>query len=432
MTTIAVTYDYGSVNVAEIAMGLGHLGDLVFVGEDSPHTTPLIPLLQDLGEVVRLDRGFDEAADRLAVLAPDAIVSYSDAMLPVTARLAERLGLPYHSVGTASLLTDKSRQRQRLRETGVEDVRSAALTTPGDWAAAVAAVGLPAVLKPVHGQGSRDAHLVTDADAGRALFTALIGSAQPAGTPAFVLEEYLVGRPSDPFGDYVSVETVCTPSGRVPLAVSGKLPQLTPFRETGQVWPSPLPKEEIQQIEDLVDRALDALGVTTGITHTEVKLTADGPRIVEVNGRLGGRINEMCRRALGFDCVELSGRLALGLTAWTPPPPPRGFHFQYIPPAPVEEFTLEEVHGIDAVRALPGVVAYRPTVEPGEHWPTSVMTRPLDTVTGAGGSFEEVFATMERARRLLSYTFTFAGGTRTLTAAELEHLPVTVPGGEAR
>ncbi len=425
MTTIAVACTFESVNAAEITMGLGRLGDLVFVGEASPRSEPLIALLEELGAVVRLDHGFEAAVNRLAALGTDAVVTYTDALLPVTSRLAERLGLLHHSVATTRLLTDKTSQRRRLREAGVEDVRTAEISRPADWPAALAAVGLPAVLKPVSGQASRDCHLVTDADAGRALAAALTGPRTAGGGEAFILEEYLTGRPCLPFADYVSVETVCTPAGRVPLAVAGKLPQLAPFRETGQVWPAPLPKEEIQAIEDLVDRALDALDVTCGITHTEIKLTADGPRIIEVNGRLGGRVNEMCRRVLGFDCVELTGRLALGLSSWTAPPPPRSHHFQYIAPAPVEEFTLEEVHGIDAVRALPGVVAYRPTLEPGDHCPASVMTRPMDTVTGTGDGFDEVFATLERVRHTLAYTVTLADGTRTLTAADLEGLPPT-------
>ncbi len=430
MTTIAVAYDYGSVNAAELVMGLGHLGDLVFVGGDSEHTGPLMPLLTELGEVVRIDQGFDAAVDRLKALSVDAIVTYSDEMMPVAAQLAERLGLLFHSVQTTRLLTDKSLQRRRLRAAGVENLRTAVLTGPDDYPVAIAAVGLPAVLKPVSGQGSRDTYLVTDVEAGRTLVAGLLDPKRPGGAAVFVLEEYLVGRPSAPFADYVSVETVCTAAGRAHLAVAGKLPMLPPFRETGQVWPSPLPKDEIQQIEELVSAALDALGVRSGMTHTEVKLTPEGPRLIEVNGRLGGRVNEMCRRAVGLDCVELTGQLALGRTEWTPPPPVRRCHFQYIPPAPVAEFTLEAVHGSDRVRELPGVAAYRPSIEPGDHLPAIVMTRPLDTVIGSADSFEEIFATLDRVRALLSYTFTLADGTHTLTAGELESLPLPAHAGQ--
>src|ERR1700722_132171 len=34
--------------------------------------------------------------------------------------------------------------------------------------------------------------------------------------------------------------------------------------------------------------AHDVLGVTDGITHAEYKLTPDGPKVIELNARLGG------------------------------------------------------------------------------------------------------------------------------------------------
>ena len=50
----------------------------------------------------------------------------------------------------------------------------------------------------------------------------------------------------------------------------------------------------------------------TGGSHTEVKLTPDGPRVIEVNGRLGGGIPEMLFQASGESIMRLSMRIALG------------------------------------------------------------------------------------------------------------------------
>jgi biotin carboxylase len=54
------------------------------------------------------------------------------------------------------------------------------------------------------------------------------------------------------------------------------------------------------------------LGVRTGCLHTEVKFTPDGPRIIEVNGRLGGGVPEMLERAAGVNLLDLTLRVALG------------------------------------------------------------------------------------------------------------------------
>ncbi|MGF1426686.1 ATP-grasp domain-containing protein [Kitasatospora sp. LaBMicrA B282] len=426
MTRIAVVYDYGAVNAAEIMLGLGPVGDPVFVGSASEHTGPLLPLLAELGDVVRLEQGFEAVVGQLAELGVDAIVTYSDEMLELTARLAERLGLAFHSMDTVQLLRDKSRQRQRLREAGVEQLRTGVIHDPADWPAVVAAVGLPAVLKPARGRGSRDTHLITDPEQGRQLVTRFLGTAEGADRPVFVLEEYLVGRPCGPFGDYVAVETVCTADGYRHLPITGKFPLLPPFRETGGILPAVLNGIEADAVTDLVSRALGALGVVIGITHTEVKLTADGPRLIEVNGRMGGYVNDTCRAVFGFDFVELSAELALGRTRWTPPPEPDRVHFQWRPSGPVQAFTLKDVLGIEAVRELPGVTSYRPMVEAGESRGPSVATRHLDTVSGVVDSYEEMFETVRQVGKLLAYEFTFADGRTTrLTSGDLLTHPIT-------
>src|SRR5205814_5003685 len=128
----------------------------------------------------------------------------------------------------------------------------------------------------------------------------------------FVVEEMLVGRNELPFGNHVSVECLAQRGRIVAVAVTGKPPLAFPFREQGQFWPSHLAADEQQAVADLAVAALEALGVTTGLSHTEIKLTADGPRIIEINGRMGGYVNELCRRSCGVDLVRTAARLALG------------------------------------------------------------------------------------------------------------------------
>ncbi|MFD0531315.1 acetyl-CoA carboxylase biotin carboxylase subunit family protein [Kitasatospora arboriphila] len=131
-------------------------------------------------------------------------------------------------------------------------------------------------MKPLYGGGSRDTHLVRDEET-----LARLAERHPAG---MMVEEYLQGRPSLPYGDYVSVESLCAPDRITHVSVSGKFPMAPPFREQGQFWPSALPPQDVAAVADLTTRALRALGVDFGVTHTEVKLTARGPRIIEVNG----------------------------------------------------------------------------------------------------------------------------------------------------
>ena len=55
----------------------------------------------------------------------------------------------------------------------------------------------------------------------------------------------------------------------------------------------------------LATSAIEALGVDTGCLHTEIKFTPDGPRIIEVNGRVGGGVPEMLERAAGHPSARV-------------------------------------------------------------------------------------------------------------------------------
>ena len=69
--------------------------------------------------------------------------------------------------------------------------------------------------------------------------------------------------------------------------------------------------ESRSAVLDLATQAIVALGVHTGCLHTEVKFTPDGPRIIEVNGRVGGGVPEMLERAAGVSLLDLTLRVAL-------------------------------------------------------------------------------------------------------------------------
>ena len=344
-------------------------------------------------------------------------MTFSEFTLRRTASLAALAGLPFHSHETAEALTDKVPQRQLLKQAGVDDVRSHLLRTPEDWPAAMAAVGLPAVLSRPRAGSARTYAIADEAQARDALAAAFAdaGSASPA--PRFVAEELLRGRPSLPYGDYVSVESLCAGQRISHLAITGKLPLLAPFRESGLFWPSQLPAPEQTQILGLVSRALRALGVDFGLTHTEVKLTSDGPRIIEVNGRLGGWQNFQSRNACGVDLVRVVGQLALGSGGPPPRLRPDRVHFQYHCPAPTRPCRLEAAHGLREVRALPGISGYRSLCRPGDDLPGGVMTNPIGVIWGACEDHDEMMSLLEAALSVVSFQFRFEDGSGILPPA---------------
>lgn len=95
------------------------------------------------------------------------------------------------------------------------------------------------------------------------------------------------GRVSVPYGDIISVESIVSNGDVSHVGVTGRLPTALPFRSVGQFRPSQLKPEEEEVSCTLAGNAIRALGVISGIVHAELKLTPLGPRVIEVNGRLG-------------------------------------------------------------------------------------------------------------------------------------------------
>jgi hypothetical protein len=61
-------------------------------------------------------------------------------------------------------------------------------------------------------------------------------------------------------------------------------------------------------------QTVQAFGFRHGVLHVEGKCTAKGPRIVEVNARMGGgRIHQIVEAVWGVDLIEAHLRSALGL-----------------------------------------------------------------------------------------------------------------------
>jgi biotin carboxylase len=312
---VAVGYGPRCVPVMQLAEAAAGVCDLIWLIDTSvPGMDEMTDLLNRFGAVVDLDgQSVEQSVKVLGDWEPDGLTTFLDAGMVELACVAERLGLPFHSPTTAAALTDKARQRQALADAGL-DMPPCRLVRPDHSEAGLSAVeaevGWPAVLKPRSAQGSRYTFLVRDG----AQFKRLLDTLGP-DRPEMVLEGYLPDDPAragDPYGGYVSVESLVADGAVSHLALTGRFPLAQDFRETGFFIPASLDDESRSAVLDLATRAIGALGVRTGCLHTEVKFTPDGPRIIEVNGRLGGGVPEMLERAAGVSLLDLTLRVALG------------------------------------------------------------------------------------------------------------------------
>ncbi len=338
-------------------------------GED-PSVRLDVRALERFGQVADLGGHSPERwADAVRPFRPDGIVTFSDDRMVDVALLAEDLGLPFHRPDVARRLTDKMLQRDALRRAGLPMPESTPVGShlDGDALKNIATnVRYPAVLKPVHGTDSRTTLRVDDADELLAAFRSLFGDSRPD----MVIEEYLAdGGPclGEGFADYLSVESLVVAGHVEHFAVTGRFPLAPPLRESGFFIPADLTPDQRIVALDVARAALDALGVETGALHTEIKFTPDGPRVIEVNGRLGGGVPLMLEMMGAASAPRLAMEVALGRTPDTAALEPReGIGFRLLFHAPMTARRVLAVENLEQIGQLPGA-------------PTATLHRPPGT-----------------------------------------------------
>lgn len=339
--------------------GRGRCEILWVVDSCVPDSALMVHLLNRFGTCVDIaGLSLDDAAAAIALHEPVAILTLADDCLVVTSELAQRLGLAFSSPAVARVFTDKRKQRLALARGGLEVPRQWVID-PGEPAIFEEIENeavFPTVLKPLHGEGSRDTLLAASLEELRSIWHS---EGFDSASRIFVLEEYIPDSDlplgGEEFGGYVSVESVVVDGSVHHLAINGRLPPAFPFRETGFFIPAELSDELSLRVLHLAERAANALDVQLGCLHTEIKLTPTGPVVIEVNGRIGGGVPEMLLRATGVDIFALAFDLALGMAE--PPAMLVAGKLAYLfyVQAPPEMTHVIAVEGLDQLRGTPGV-----------------------------------------------------------------------------
>jgi biotin carboxylase len=366
---IGVLYDPKSTFALTLRGWVGDYCDLAWIIDDGlgPIGAAERTLLARTGSVLDISGADDDRSVRaVAECDLSGIVTFADRRIRLASMLTDALGLPGPSPACAQRLVSKSRQRAAFAAAGIAVPRVWSVAPDAgdsDVETVVGEVELPLVVKPDEGDGSRNIHHVEDLESLRAV----LADARDAGRRVIV-EEFLRGTPPPrpELGDYVSVESVVS-RGRVQhVAINGRFPVAWPFRETGFFIPAVISEQDTQAVLDLATAAVCSLGFEVGCTHTEIKLTPDGPRVIEVNGRLGGGVPEMVRLVTGTNLFEVACRLAAGEDVrFDTRLPTSSVAFLFYVQAPAGAGRVEGIDGIDLLHSSPGVEEVRLNHPPG-------------------------------------------------------------------
>lgn len=241
-------------------------------------------------------------------LQPDVVItSISDGPVRTAAYVNEKLGKrPDLSYENAQCATIKSKMRDRLKECGVPIPKYFAVKNFDAFTKAVEALHEHCIVKPADNAGSRGVVLLEPGERrSRLLYQYSKGNSRN-GT--VMVEEVMEGPE-------VSVETLVIEGEPHMITVTDKY--ITPppyFVELAHCEPSILDGTVIEQIKVVAAQAIKAIGIENAPAHVEIKVTKDGPKIVELAARLGGDYitSRLVPLSTGIDLVGASVLLATG------------------------------------------------------------------------------------------------------------------------
>ncbi|MEW1760540.1 ATP-grasp domain-containing protein [Streptomyces cyaneofuscatus] len=274
-----------------------------------PYVTDAVTV--DLHDPQAVHRAVTEIALRQPIT---GVTTYLEHHVELTAQLAEELGLPGADPDAVAACRDKARTRQLLAEHSVPSARSVLVSSAEEAVAAADAIGYPVVIKPRGLGGSAGVHRAdyrehVTAHYDNAAAATLIGL-EASAVPGVLVEEYL-------HGPEISVECAVRGRGDVHIAAitRKRLGAEPAFLETGHLVSATDPLLDDPDLHHVVTSAIKAVGITTGILHVEVRLTRQGPRIIEINARLGGDlIPRLVHLATGVSLPQAQAALATGDT----------------------------------------------------------------------------------------------------------------------
>jgi biotin carboxylase len=291
----------GTYRAPDFLEAAARVGAEVVVG--SEHRQALSESMGDRAITLSLGQP-ERAADQIEKLhqrAPiDAIVAVDDGGTRAASLAARRLGLRGNPPEGVARARDKAAMREAFAEAGVP--QPAFGSDPAE-------VGFPCVLKPLTRSGSQGvirADTPDQAEAAAARIRAIVGDPE-----AELLVERFVP------GEEVAVEALLTDGELEVLAVFDKPDPLDGpyFEETIYVTPSRKPSEVLDEVEALVAHAAQALGLTDGPVHAELRIGAT-ITVLELAARsIGGLCSRSLRFGLGVSLEEVILRHALGLPA---------------------------------------------------------------------------------------------------------------------
>ena len=232
----------------------------------------------------------------------------SDMPMRTVAVIAKEMGLVGIDEDTALKATNKAVMRQCLLENGVPIPRFFKVSNEEEYKQAVKEFDTKFIVKPADNSGSRGIFLVENIDDEETINGAYYYSKGFSRNGDVLVEEYMEG-------DEVSVETLSVDGVCQVIQITDKLTTGAPrFVEMGHSQPTRHSFLIQEQICRIAKMAVETIGIKNGPSHTEIMVTKEGAKIVEIGARLGGDCitTHLVPLSTGINMVENCILIALG------------------------------------------------------------------------------------------------------------------------
>ncbi|MDD7305122.1 MAG: ATP-grasp domain-containing protein [Peptoniphilaceae bacterium] len=281
----------------------------------------------------------------------DGIVAVAtDKPVKTVAKVCDKLKLNGVSIETANITTNKYLMRKTFDKYKIESpeyFKASNFDEFKDYIQYFINKGKRCIIKPVDNSGSRGVQLVESLDKDK-LISYYQYCVKNSYSKDIVVEEFMEGKE-------VSVETLSFYGNCHVIQITDKKTTGAPnFVELGHSEPSLLNKETIDKIKDLAIRANKAVGIKEGVSHTEIMVTGDGPKVVEIGARLGGDniSSYLVPLSTGVNLVKASIQIAIGDTPKINKNFNKASAIMYIES---KEGIIKDIKGVDKARKIGGV-----------------------------------------------------------------------------
>lgn len=241
----------------------------------------------------------------------DAALTICDYYIETVTQAATRLQVSHPFPKNPEIARRKDQVRKALERHGIANPVYRIVYSGKAAILAGSDIGYPLVVKPTDLASSAFVRMVHNEEelkeACKAIMEFETNFRGQKRNTACLIEEYMNG-------EEISVEAITINGNTTIIGITDKSITGAPFFiEDGHMFPAQLAEKVESEALQLVAEALEAIGFDNGISHTEVKLTEYGPRIVEINPRPAGNyISELIEHVTGNGLVDAFVRLAVG------------------------------------------------------------------------------------------------------------------------